>query len=220
MIHLPDKLASIVSQKNNLGQYGLPFDYHNLPIQLSSIAKEYSSCVLEIGTGWGEFTLDNAQQNPGSLFIGVEKKLHRVKSCIERQQKRGIANIYWLVLDVEWFFSEVFLPDSFQKIIINFPDPWPKKRHHKHRFLHAERIKDFQSILKQSGVIEIGSDSYEYMRDVLLILESDKAWRNLHGQFSLQRELRERPKTYFQGLAVKAGLPTYFLQFQLVDNSN
>jgi tRNA (guanine-N7-)-methyltransferase len=217
---LKRKLAKILQEKNRDLDYGLGFNFEYLPFNLDKLRKNFQETVLEIGTGWGEFTLENAALHPDSLFIAVEKKRHRIVDSIKRQKSLGIKNIRWLVLDVQWFFLEVFKEQTFEKIIINFPDPWPKKRHHKHRFIQENRIKDFEKVIKVNGSLEFGTDYYEYARDVLFLLEGSKQWQNLNGRFSLLSEIPQRPISYFQQLKKKEGFPSFFLQFQIVDKQN
>lgn len=220
MISLKSKLAQILTEKNKELEFGLGFDLQELPLNLEPLQSSFNEILLEIGSGWGEFTLENASLHPSSLIIAVEKKRHRIIESIKKQKSLGITNIRWLVLDVQWFFNEVFEKDTFDKIIINYPDPWPKKRHHKHRFVHEERIMDLQKLIKGNGILEFATDYYEYAREVMMLLESSQEWQNLNDPLTLLSEIPQRPVSYFQQLKLKEGFPSYFLQFQVVDKPN
>lgn len=217
MTSLKSKLAQILSEKNKGLDFGLGFDFQELPINLDNLQTNFNEITLEIGSGWGEFTLENAALHPGSLFIAIEKKKHRVIESIKNQKSLGISNIRWLVLDVQWFFNEVFEKDTFDKVIINYPDPWPKKRHHKHRFMHEERVKDLEKLIKVNGTLEFATDYYEYARESMMLLETAQEWKNINGPLTLLSRIPQRPVSYFQQLKLKEGFPSYFLQFQVVD---
>ncbi len=211
---LREKLAQILQRKNALTpRYGMEFNPHEMPYDLSRMYPQYPKRHLEIGSGWGEFTLQRAAQAPTELFIALEKKRKRVLRCVKRQQQQGLENIRWMVLDVSWFFQGVFTPGTFHSITINFPDPWPKLRHQKHRFMSQELLNTLTEISHCGALLEFATDFYPYLEEVLLLLEHNRFWRNVHGPGVILPEIAGRPRSYFEELKRSEGAPVYFLQF-------
>jgi len=106
------------------------------------------------------------------------------------------------------------LPDSFDKVIINFPDPWPKTRHHKHRFMSPPFIKELSRICKSSAILEFATDHWPYMEYGARCIEEDPDWKNMNGEMVILREIEGRPKSFFQELKQEEGENLYFIEFQ------
>ncbi|MDH5718393.1 MAG: methyltransferase domain-containing protein [Spirochaetia bacterium] len=216
-----NKLENILIKKNigktHLGEnYTIDFLPVNFPLDIRSQYSEYKSYILELGSGWGEFTREIAKQNPNSLIIALEKKKKRVVRCVKWQKKENIENIRWMIVDITWFFKEIFNKNSFDKIIINFPDPWPKKRHHKKRFMTDDFIEILFTISKKDTLLEFATDFWPYMQDALYSLELSGKWKNIHGKGILLNDIPDRPKSYFEKLKLEEGENTYFLQMKRV----
>ncbi|RME88775.1 MAG: tRNA (guanosine(46)-N7)-methyltransferase TrmB [Candidatus Hydrogenedentota bacterium] len=216
------KLAGILqrksfSEKEFPSYLHIPFHLDTFPLDAKKIARQYGfqKTVLEIGSGWGEFTLDLAKQNPDWLIVATEKKKHRVKRTLQNALKQNIKNIRMMVLDVTWFLQEVFAPSSFDYVILNFPDPWPKKRHHKHRIMSENFLLELAPLCTKAALLEFATDYWPYMERVLEILQKSaiqKTWRNVHGMGVILPELANRPKSYFELLKKEEGEQPYFLQ--------
>lgn len=211
---LGQKLAKILERKNISSEFSLDFDAANLPIDIANSFSSYHNFILEIGSGWGEFTLANAKNNPDSLIIALEKKKKRISRCIKNQKKAEIKNIRWMVVDVDWFFDELFLPSTFNKVIINFPDPWPKKKHHKHRFLGREFMQTLSTITRPNAELEFATDFWPYMQEGLINIVADKKWKNVNGPGVVVKEIAGRPQSYFEQLKRSEGEHVYFSQFK------
>jgi len=208
-----EKLAGILQKKYLGNEYNILFDPGTFPICPNIHYPGYAKYILEIGSGWGEFTNALAADHPDWFIIALEKKKKRVKYSIAEQTERGISNIRWVIINVDWFFEEVFTPESFDTIIINFPDPWPKKRHHKHRFMGKSFIHILHGLLKNNGELEFATDHREYMEDVLDIIEGmPQEWENIHGKKVVKSHIENRPESYFEREQKNKGMDVYFLQ--------
>ncbi len=208
-----EKLAGILQKKHLGNDYNIPFDPGALPIAPDTHYPGYAKYILEIGSGWGEFTNDLATEHPDWFLVALEKKKKRVRYSIAEQTERGISNIRWVIINVDWFFKELFTPESFDTIIINFPDPWPKKRHHKHRFMGESFIQILYGLLKNNGELEFATDHREYMDNVLDIFDGmPQEWENIHGKKVVKSRIENRPVSYFENEQKNKGLDVYFLQ--------
>ena len=208
------KLAGILGKKAQRGgQYCLNFDRQSFPLNIREEFPQFGRFVLEIGCGWGELTRAFAQQNGDSLVIAIEKKLARVISSGKTQQRENIANIRYLVLDVAWFFAGIFAAGQFDEILINFPDPWPKARHHKHRFISPELTAELARICQPGAKLMFATDDYAYTREAAGVLEKSPYWKNTQGAFMARSELPGRPRSFFEQLHRDEGALIYFLQY-------
>jgi len=213
---IQSKLAGILGKKAARGgPFCLNFNRESFPLNITTAFPGYRRYVLEIGCGWGEFTRAYAQQNPDTMVIAIEKKLARVISSGKTQERENIDNIRYLVLDVAWFFAGIFAAGQFDEILINFPDPWPKARHHKHRFISPELTAELARICRKEAKLTFATDDYAYTREAAAVLEKSHAWKNTQGRYMARSELPGRPRSFFEQLHRDEGAMIYFLQYAL-----
>ncbi|MBX3722646.1 MAG: methyltransferase domain-containing protein [Turneriella sp.] len=210
-----DKLKRILAQKSERGgEACLRFDPGKLPFLIRETFPGYESYALEIGCGWGEFTRAMAAANPGRLTIAVEKKLARVLSCGRSQKHEGLENIRYVILDVAWFFAGIFADETFDAITINFPDPWPKARHHKHRFISPEFAATLSKIARPGCRLVFATDNYPYTREAAETFEQSPLWKNTEGHYLARGHIPGRPVSFFEQLHRNEGAPIYFLEYE------
>ena len=214
MLDLKDKFSNILKKTTYTSPWVLPFLEDQFPLNLKEEFPNYSKYVLEIGSGWGEFTIDYAFHNKDSLVIALEKKKKRIIHCSKLQESAKITNIRWFNLNIDWFLEDIFTKQSFDKVIINFPDPWPKKRHHKHRFVSTKFLTTISNFTKEGSIFEFATDYWEYLQEVLFLFENTPLWYNINGKGIVLPNIPNRKKSYFEILTTKEGKHTYFLQFQ------
>ncbi|MDH4262196.1 MAG: methyltransferase domain-containing protein [Spirochaetia bacterium] len=203
--NIQKKLTYILESKNNglSTKYKdclIPFEPSLFPLNVKQLYPRYLSYLLELGSGWGEFALEYAQKNPDHLYIALDKKKYRIKKSAKEQTRMNIPNLRWMVCNLEWVFNGLFEKESFDKIFINFPDPWPKSRHQKHRFVGPELIAELTSITKSGGILEFATDSWLYMQDVLPVFERSLNWKNKYGDGVILPALAGRPVSFFENL--------------------
>jgi len=125
------------------------------------------SLIIEIGSGNGHFLVNYAQIKQEYNFIGTEILEGRAKKLYKKVLKRELKNIAVFKGDTQVFIWEYFYGDMINEFIILFPDPWPKKRHHKHRLLKEGFIMMLANRLKKGGFISIATDHKDY-RDYII----------------------------------------------------
>jgi tRNA (guanine-N7-)-methyltransferase len=211
---IQEKLARILALKaTRAGEFALPFDKTKFPLQVRGLFPDYAKLALEIGCGWGEFTRAFASQNSDTMVIAIEKKLARVISSGRDQRRERIANVRYLVLDVAWFFEKIFAFAQFDQITINFPDPWPKLRHHKHRFISAEFVAELSRLAAPDCRLTFATDNYPYAHEAMQAFEKANEWKNLNGAFCARSDIPGRPRSFFEALHRNEGAPIYFLEY-------
>ncbi len=121
---------------------------------------------LEIGFGGGEHLVHQAARNPGVGIIGCEPYINGVAMLLGKIRKAGVENLAVYPGDVRDLFD--VLPDgSVDKAFLLYPDPWPKKRHHRRRFVTPEYLDPFARVLRSGAEVRVATDIPDYVRQTL-----------------------------------------------------
>jgi tRNA (guanine-N7-)-methyltransferase len=135
-----------------------------LRIQHGDLFGNLSGGLLEIGCGHGHWLTTYAEQHPDEYCVGVDLISHRIKKSQKKVDKRMLNNIRFIKAEaVEWI---EILPDdvALSKIMILFPDPWPKKRHHRRRLIQADFLTLAATKMAQGGNIYFRTDHEDYFK--------------------------------------------------------
>lgn len=133
--------------------------------------------VVEIGFGRGEFLLDLAAREPDVAFLGVDYSHKRVHKLARRLAVTRLSNVRIVEARGEEVLAE--LPaESVRTFWINFPDPWPKARHHRRRLLQASLVAELASRLVPDGILEVATDHEEYAEQIDAVLAAESALEN------------------------------------------
>ncbi len=119
---------------------------------------------IEIGTGKGDFIVEMAKKNPNVNFIGIEMQTSVIALAVQKAEKEGLENIKFLVMDAR-LLTEKFTGIRFDRIYLNFSDPWPKARHEKRRLTSPKFLLTYKTFLTGDGEIWFKTDNkglYEY----------------------------------------------------------
>lgn len=170
--------------------------------------------VLEIGFGMGQSLLEMAKNNPEKNYVGVEVHRPGVGALMSKLEENGLNNIRVYSVDVVPLLKEKFLPDTFSEILIYFPDPWPKKRHHKRRLIQPEFVKMLLDVLKEGGVLHCATDWEDYAFEMMDALSSFQALVNTQGERQFASRPHWRPETKFERRGETLGHTIYDLIFQ------
>lgn len=149
------------SIKNQL----LPFTDYEM-INLKEIFADDNNLNMEIGIGNGEFLAHLATNHPDANFLGFEVVKRVFKKAIARVQRNHLENVRLVHYDGSFFMN--LLPDeSVSNFYINFPDPWPKKKHHKRRLLKTPFLKLLARKLKNNGTLYMVTDHENYAKEIM-----------------------------------------------------
>jgi len=136
---------------------------HHPPLDLETIFNNSNELSLEIGFGEGDFLIELAKYSSNINFVGLEIKKSRFIKAIRQAHKLKLENIKFIHMDASINLMQIFKKNSLNKVYINFPDPWPKERHKKHRIINKEFLYQVFEITKENCYIEIASDHKKYI---------------------------------------------------------
>lgn len=156
-----------------LPSWGIP--YSPVPLDLGRAFGRQAPRTLEIGFGDGATLVELATANPGSDFIGVEVHPPGIGRCLLEIETRGISNVRVIAHDAVEVLQSQISPGSLDEVLLYFPDPWPKKRHHKRRILQPAFAALVASRLKPGGVFRLATDWEPYAVWMLEVLDAEPA---------------------------------------------
>jgi len=125
---------------------------------------------IEIGAGKGTFLLGQARAQPCDNFLGIEWARKYYRYAVDRIGRWGLTNVRIIRTDAAEFMADSVPDDSVDCLHIYFPDPWPKKRHHKRRFVCPANLEHLIRCLKSDGQLRIATDHTDYFEQIKLVL--------------------------------------------------
>jgi tRNA (guanine-N7-)-methyltransferase len=125
---------------------------------------------IEIGSGKGTFLLGQATSQPSDNFLGIEWARKYYRYAVDRIGRWDLTNVRIIRTDAAGFIADSVPDESVDCFHIYFPDPWPKKRHHKRRFICPANMAHLIRCLKTSGQIRIATDHADYFEQIKNVL--------------------------------------------------
>lgn len=179
-------------------------------LALETIVPDAMPLEIEIGCGNGRFLTARALKNPEIHYIGVERMMERVRRCSKKAEREQLANLTFLRVEAGRFVRDLLPEKRVQAMYLFFPDPWPKRRHHKNRFFQREMCDTLARILIPGGHMYISTDHEEYFKEMYRYLSEDARFIEVAP---LIRE--EDEQTDFERLFLSKGDPIYHCAFRL-----
>jgi tRNA (guanine-N7-)-methyltransferase len=181
-------------------------------LSLTQIFERDAPCTLEIGFGDGEALLAMAQQQPEVNYLGIEVHHPGVGHLLLRLQQLDIDNVRIVCADAVGVLRDHLADACLDRIQIFFPDPWPKKRHHKRRLIQADFVALVARKLKSGGILHLATDWQNYAEQMLQTLQANDDFANTVDDFAARPP--QRPQTKFERRGCKLGHPVRDLIFQ------
>ena len=158
--------------------------------------------LLDIGFGAGETLVSIAQNKLDMSLLGAEVYRSGIGTVLSKADEFNLENIKIVNEDAEDLLQNKILDNSFDAIIMLYPDPWPKRRHHKRRLIKKEFINLLNKKLKPNGIFYFKTDWKDYFDKVNLLFEGT-SWEDLNLK-DLEEHLRDIPPTSFEKKAIQA----------------
>ena len=169
--------------------------------------------TLEIGFGMGSFLIEMSAQEPKTNFIGMDFYHKGIRKLMTRIKKLQLENIRMAYGDVRFKVPLLFKDGELETIYINFPDPWPKKRHIKRRLIKPGFVKLIGQKLAPEGQIHLATDSEPYAIEMLEYFNSEPMFKNQHREAGFLESRVDLPKTKYEKNFINAGHKIYYLEY-------
>ena len=158
-----------------------PADYKG---KWRTLMQDATSLWVEVGCGKGKFTAETAEANPDVLLIAVERCREAMVVAMEKARNMNLKNVFFIDMDVA-NMEEIFAGGEIDRLFINFPDPWPRKKNAKRRLTHRSFLDKYCRTVKTGGEIHFKTDNaplFEYSVEEFAAcgLQVNNLTRNLH----------------------------------------
>lgn len=191
-------------------RFGIPFSAEFLDLEACFGRK--SPKILEIGFGMGETTAGIAAEHPENDYLGVEVHTPGVGALLKRIDEQALTNIRIIQHDAVEVVRTMIAPESLAGIHVFFPDPWPKKRHHKRRLLQPAFAEVLATRLAPGGYLHVATDWQDYAEHVLATLSAVASLENPHDGFAVRPA--SRPETKFETRGRRLGHDSWDVIFR------
>lgn len=191
----------------------------NLIYQLATILRRLDLAALfpksqpleaELGCGDASFLVEYARRRPSTNFIGVERLLGRLQKLDRKGRRAGLANLRGVRIESAYFLQYLLPANSANALHIYFPDPWPKKKHHRHRLINESFPTLASAALIPDGKVFLRTDDADYFSQMTEVFGAAKEFEKIQTPVSLaeittdfERDFNER------------GIPTLRAAYQL-----
>lgn len=185
-------------------------------MDLETVFNRQAQRILEIGFGNGESLIAQAQASPETGFIGIEVYRPGIGHLLLRLESKQIENVRVIGSDALEVFQR-YLPDqSLDGVQIFFPDPWPKKRHHKRRLVQPPLVELLWRRIKAGGWLHLATDWQDYAEHILAVLSQHRGFHRLTGteDHQIAQCLIPRPLTKFEQRGQRQGHQIRDLKFK------
>lgn len=190
--------------------YCIPFE--NKRINFVDIFGNTNPIIVEIGFGMGDATWQIAKANPNINYIGIEVHTPGVGKLLSEIQKNELKNLYIIEYDAMEVLQNMFGDNSINGFHIFFPDPWPKKKHHKRRMLQRPRTDLLAKKLSAGGYLYFVTDWLEYAESALEQLTDTPGLKNKYEGFAEPQLWRNQTKFERKGMAADRVITEIFFE--------
>ncbi|GAB4394040.1 MAG: tRNA (guanosine(46)-N7)-methyltransferase TrmB [Gammaproteobacteria bacterium] len=191
--------------------YGI--ELQSTPIQFDNYFPHSAPLIVEIGFGNGLSLAAMAEQHPAMNFLGIEVHRPGVGRLLTELAQRQISNVRICHADAVLVLQQCIAHNSLAGINIFFPDPWPKKRHHKRRLIQPEFVALLYQKLQPQGQLHLATDWQPYAQHMLEVLSAHPYLTNLAGDSLFMPAGYNRPVTKFETRGHRLGHGVWDLVF-------
>lgn len=192
-------------------KYGLELD--SGPLNTSELFGRVAPVTFEIGFGMGQSLLEMAQAAPEQDFVGVEVHRPGVGALLNGLLKQNLNNVRVYSCDALDVLRQCVADSSLDRLLLYFPDPWHKSRHHKRRIVNENFAALVRQKLKPGGILHMATDWEPYAEHMLEVMQAAAGYRNLSPTGDWVERPAERPVTKFERRGERLGHGVWDLKF-------
>jgi tRNA (guanine-N7-)-methyltransferase len=181
------------------------------PLALGVLFPKPQPLEVELGCGDASFLVELARQRAETNFIGVERLLGRITKLDRKGRRAGLKNIQGVRIESSYFLQYLLPPHSASAIHIYFPDPWPKKRHHKNRLINEQFPALARAALAHGGKVFLRTDDAPYFSQMTEVFDAAKGFEKIETPVGLAELLTD----FERGFHAR-GIKTHHAAYQSV----
>lgn len=170
---------------------------------------------MEICAGNGDWIVAQAQKYPDENWVAVEIQFDRVRKIWSKKHNQGLKNLFIVCGEGYTFLRHYVAKEAFSAIYVNFPDPWPKKKHEKKRLLSLLFLQELARIGKKGAMLTIVTDHVDYSLQTLSYLNALAAWSPCYPPPYYVTEYPDYGTSYFESLFRLQGMEIRYMQYRL-----
>lgn len=182
-------------------------------VDWATLFGRHAPLMIEIGFGMGHALLETAFAHPEWNCVGIDVYRPGIGAVLNGIRECGLENVRIVDGDARQSLQKQFGEATIERINVFFPDPWPKKKHHKRRLITSAFVALIASRLVPGGLLQLATDWEPYGREMLTVLEAEDSLRNAAGTGKFARRPPERPVTRFEARGQALGHPVWDLAF-------
>lgn len=193
----------------------------NYQVPVSADAQDWAArfgrdapLVLEIGFGMGQALLATAQQHPDWNCVGVEVYRPGIGALLNAVADAQLTNVRIVEGDARDVLANMLIEGALRRVMVFFPDPWPKSKHHKRRLINPEFAALVASRLAPDGELQVATDWEHYAESMRVVLDAEPGLENCAGDGLFARRNEERPTTRFEARGVRLGHRVWDLAYR------
>lgn len=155
------------------------------PVRWRDVFGNVNPVEIELGAGDGSFLIRQAAADPARNFLGVERFLGRIRKIDRKGRRAGLNNLRLFRIEAAYFLEFLVPRGSVAALHIYFPDPWPKRRHHKHRLINQTFPDIAARAVQPDGRLYLRTDNIPYFNQFLEVFAASNAWKQIPTPDSL-----------------------------------
>ena len=204
------------AQERALGELWPTFgvDLAATPLDLARVFGRTAPCCLEIGFGVGEVIGSLAESNSHIDYLGIEVHRAGVGRLLLRAQQSSLTNVRVICHDAVDVLRDHVANAAFDQILVFFPDPWHKKRHHKRRLIEPAFVTLLAAKLRAGGILRLATDWQAYAEQMLLVCNAEPALQTLSPDATYVPRPEFRPPTRFERRGERLGHGVWDLAYR------
>lgn len=172
------------------------------PLVINDLFDPALPLEVDCGCGKGRFLLARAAAHPEMQFLGIDRMLVRIRKLDGKIQRAGLTNVRLLRMEAFYSLQHLLPPHRLRTVYVFFPDPWPKRRHHRRRLFGPAFLDVLWSRLEPGGRVQVATDHLDYFAEIRTCLSADARFREVPH---LVRD--EAEQTDFERIFRGQGLP-------------
>jgi tRNA (guanine-N7-)-methyltransferase len=183
----------------------LGIEFKAVQMDLDAVFGREAPTIVEIGFGNGETLVQQATENPDRNYIGIEVHEPGVGHCLLKADEAGIGNLRLLMYDAIDVLTHQIPRASLSRVNLYFPDPWPKKRHHKRRIVQHDFLGLIADRLENNGTLNVATDWANYAEHIDEVLSQSDRFTCIERREHDGEQPLDRPRTKFERRGLKKG---------------